>query len=110
MSSADETAVVVVLVELKATCADVPASRPGVDRVVERSDSSAVLVEGHVAANQVAAVGESTGVARRLRHQQQSSGFDCTAREDEDIGLLLEDAAVSILVYGAGDPARLVDR
>ena len=80
----------VVFVELEARGADVAAARPGVDRIVIGADRGAVFVEGHVAPDEIAAVGEAVGKAAGLRQQQQPRGLDRPAGEDEDIRLLLD--------------------
>src|SRR5437764_1007752 len=59
VAAADDAAARVVLVVLEAAGADVAAAGPGVDRVVEHADRGAVLVEGDVAPDEVAAVGEA---------------------------------------------------
>ena len=95
----------VVLVELERASADIAAAGPGVDRVVEEADRGAVLVEGDVAADEVAAVGEAVREAAGLGEEQQPRGLDGAAGEDEQVGLLLDEVAVGILVDRGLDPA-----
>src|SRR4051794_18859747 len=97
------------LIELKAAGADVAAARPGVHRILEEADGRTVLMESDVAADQIAAVCQAMGKATRLRQQQQPSGLYSTARENHDVGLLLNEVAVGIHVHGCSCPAALVD-
>ena len=67
-------------------------------------------MEGDVAADQVAAVGEPVREAAGLGQQHQPRRLDGAAGEDEQIGLLLDHVAVGILVDRGLDPALAVER
>ena len=110
MAAADEAAALVVLVELERAGADIAAAGPGIDRVVEQADRGAVLVEGDVAPDQVTAVGEPVREAAGLGQEQQARGLHRTAGEDEQVGLLLDQVAVGILVDRGLDPALAIHR
>ena len=101
VAAADVATRVVVLVELEAAGAHVAAAGPGVDRIVEHADGGAVFVERDVPPDQVAAVGQSIGEPSGSRQEEQSSRLDRAAGEDDDVGFLLEEIAVGILVHDA---------
>ena len=109
VTAADEAARRVVLVELEAARRDVAAAGPRVDRVVEGGHRGAVLVEGHVAPDQVVAVGQPVGEAGRGRHEHQAGRLDRTAGQQEDVGLLLEHDTGGVLVDRGLDPSAPVE-
>ena len=98
------------LVELETARAHIAAAGPGIDRILEGADRRAVLMEGDVAAHEVAAVGQSVGESRGGREQHQPSGLNGAAGKDEDISLLLHQNARGVFVDGARDASLRVDR
>ena len=98
VAAGDEAARGVVLVVLEGRGADIAAAGPGVDGIVVGADRGRIFVEGDVAADQVAAVGETVREPAGFRQEQQPRRLDGAAGEDEEVGLLLDGVAVGVLV------------